>query len=125
MARKYKNWPHAVFIAVDQLGNALAGGHPEATISARVGYFSTKARSWCNYWKFLERVIDFTYEPIDGKTHCYDTWEMEAGKEFQPGSDITRAFLSIIIFAMCPFLAVMIRITVRLKPSWKYVNEQP
>ena len=120
MARKYKNWPRAVFIAVDQLGNALAGGHPEATISARVGFFSSNARNWCNYWKLLELIIDYTFLPIDGSKHCFKTWEKEKGRQFQTGSDVTRSFLGVIILVVCPALAVVLRVLVIFKPSWRF-----
>lgn len=70
MQQQYKNWPYAVLIAIDQLGNTLAGGHPDSTISARIGYFSENVCSVKVYWKNLERIIDFTFFPIDGPKHC-------------------------------------------------------
>ena len=35
----YKNWPHAVLIAIDQLGNALAGRHPVTKFLLCVIYY--------------------------------------------------------------------------------------
>jgi len=36
------NWATGVLIGIDQLGNAIAGGNPDSTISARVGNFANK-----------------------------------------------------------------------------------
>jgi len=35
MQHEYPSWPLAVLIAIDQLGNAITGGYPDSTISAR------------------------------------------------------------------------------------------
>ena len=57
MAHEYKSWPVAVLVAIDQLGNAIAGGNPDSTISARVGFFSEMAKRGKSYWKGLESII--------------------------------------------------------------------
>lgn len=54
-----------VLVAIDQLGNTIAGGNPDATISARTGYFShVEETTFRPYWLTMERVIDFTFLPI-------------------------------------------------------------
>ena len=59
-----------VLISIDQLGNTIAGGHPDVTISARTGYFAnvekTGLRVW---WRCMEKIIDFSFRPIDGPRH--------------------------------------------------------
>ena len=50
-----------ILIAIDQLGNALAGGYHDTSISARVGFFAREAKHGRIYWQFLEKVIDFTF----------------------------------------------------------------
>jgi hypothetical protein len=62
-----------LFISVDQFGNALAGGNPDNTISARVGYYNhhyyeTNKVPW--YWSLFERIIDTAFYPVDGPAHC-------------------------------------------------------
>ena len=74
MQHEYRSRPLAILIAIDQLGNAIAGGNPDSTISARVGYFSDKTLREKTlgrhaYWKGLERIIDFAFFPIDGEKH--------------------------------------------------------
>ena len=68
-------------VSIDQLYNTICGGDPDITISARVGYFSNHT-SWKakprklkkNYWKTTEKLIDWTYEPVDGPKHCYKAY---------------------------------------------------
>lgn len=121
---RYHNWAVAVFIAIlkvilalayarahhpnyfvnlfyylDILGNALSGGHPYVTISARVGRYSrqygnptnldndvpflTRLKVWLITWKWPTKVelkkalwllcqdrIDRAFYPVDGKGHC-------------------------------------------------------
>jgi len=116
----YRNWPHAVLIAIDQLGNAIAGGHPVTTISARVGYFSVNAQKGKFFWKILERIINFAFYPVDGDNHCYKAWKKDRQELFRIGSDLTRIFLSIIILVATPFIAVALRMAMLFKPAWKY-----
>ncbi len=116
----YRNWPHAVLIAIDQLGNAIAGGHPVTTISARVGYFAVNAQKGKFFWQSLERIINFAFSPIDGENHCYKAWKEDRQELFRIGSDLTRMFLSIIILVATPFIAVALRVAILFKPSWKY-----
>jgi len=113
----YKNWPHAVLIAIDQLGNAIAGGHPVTTISARVGYFSVNAKKGILYWQWLERLIDFTFYPIDGPRHCYHAWQSDRNKLFRIGSDLARIILSILMIIANPIIAIVLRLAVLIKPS--------
>jgi hypothetical protein len=48
-----------VFIAIDQLGNAIAGGNPDNTISGRVGFFASDLHisNIKGYWKALDRML--------------------------------------------------------------------
>ena len=77
MAQDYKSWPQSVLVAIDQLGNAVAQGHPDTTISARVGYFSVNAKRGIYYWKALEQIINFAFYPVDGPNHCYNAWQSD------------------------------------------------
>ena len=119
MAHEYRSWPLAVLVAVDQLGNAIAGGNPDSTISARVGYFSQNANRGKAYWKILESIIDFAFYPIDGPRHCYQAWQAE-DEHFWRGSDLTRFILSLIIIITCPIIAIVLRILVLFIRPWRF-----
>ena len=120
MQEDYRSWPVAVLVAIDQLGNAIAGGNPDSTISARVGFFSANARHGKAYWRLLEAIIDFAFRPIDGPRHCYQAWQADRDERFQRGSDLTRIVLSAIIFIACPLIAIVLYVLVLLIPSWRY-----
>ena len=106
-------------MAIDQLGNAIAGGHPDATISARVGFFSANARRGRPYWRGLEKIIDFAFYPVGGPAHCYNAWQADIDERFRIGSDIARLILSLIIVLVCPVIAIVLRIAVPIIPSWR------
>lgn len=93
-----------LFIAIDQLGNALAGGDPDNTISARVGYFANyddKTKDiW--YWNFFEWIINFTFYPNDGKDHCLQSYYCDPGENYRgEGYRILYVFAAFIIISTC------------------------
>jgi len=120
------NWAQGVLISIDQLGNAIAGGNPDSTISARVGYFanndtcSKEERRYRYYWKYLERVINVTFYLIDGPGHCLQAYQNDKDEKFKKGSDLMRFLLSIIINFACPVIFVALLILVAIYPDWKY-----
>ena len=107
-----------VLISIDQLGNTIAGGNPDVTISARTGYFAnvekTNLRIW---WRCMEAIIDFAFYPIDGPRHCYKAYKSdeEEGRH-REGSDIARAILGIIIILASIPIAILTRIWVLIVP---------
>jgi hypothetical protein len=111
-----------VLVAIDQLGNAVADGNPDNTISARVGYFASNEHrnSIKGYWKTLEKVIDFAFAPIQGPGHCYNAWRAEADEIDTPGSYIARIILGIFVAAGCLIISVFIRLAVFLNPRLGY-----
>ena len=100
-----------LLVAVDQLGNTIAGGDPDNTISARVGYFSqvpktTKIRG---YWKTMELIINFTFWPVDGPDHCQQAFEADPEETFKDGgSDFVRVLLGLIIIMFCAPIAIIL-----------------
>jgi hypothetical protein len=115
------SWILAVLVAIDQLGNAIAGGNPDATISARVGYwaqFAGQAHKW--YWLILEKIIDFTFYPLDGPKHCYQNYLEEQDEAFQHGNDLAIAVLGLIIITVCIPLSIILRIAVLFIPAWRF-----
>lgn len=89
------------FLSIDQLGNVIAGGNPDNTISARIGYYNqhniTKNKApW--QWRFFEKIIDFSFWPIDGKNHCHEAFHNDAGEDFDENTkNILVALLAAII----------------------------
>ncbi len=98
-----------MFIGLDQLGNALTGGHPDVTVSARVGYLATlKERGW---FMFMERLIDFAFWPVDGPNHCVASWahqrDVDIAKKVRRGNDAGLALLTAGIMWLVPLLWVV------------------
>lgn len=110
-------WLKGVLVAIDQLGNAIAGGNPDATISARTGYFArvkeTPFRPW---WQLMARIIDFTFHPIDGPDHCYNAYLRDKDEEHREGSDLMRGMLGILIILVCLPLSLITRVYVVFFP---------
>lgn len=100
-----------LFVAIDQLGNVLAGGNPDNTISSRVGYYTKdkkhKKVKW--RWLLLENIINTTFYPIDGENHCREAFYNDAGEVFDEGtSDYAIAALFIIIFISCLLIGLIL-----------------
>ena len=113
MHYEYEGWTLAVLIAFDQFGNAVGGGNPDSTISARVGHFADDefrptSRSKRAYWKTLEWIIDLAFEPIDGKKHCYKAAKADIHGRYVRGNDVTQFILSMIILIVCPLIAIVL-----------------
>lgn len=115
------SWIKGVLIGIDQLGNAVAGGNPDATISARTGYFANKIESVFKiYWKTMEFIINFAFYPIDGPNHCYQAYLEDKDERNEAGSDFMRAVLGIIIIVFCIPIAVITRLYVLVLPKAKF-----
>lgn len=99
-----------ILVAIDQLGNAICGGNPDNTISARVGYFSQVTTNWTKwYWKTFEKVINFTFWPVDGPDHCLQAFEADAKETFYDNNgDFFRVLLSIIIVVFCIPISIIL-----------------
>ncbi|WP_188150463.1 hypothetical protein [Teredinibacter waterburyi] len=102
-------WLWNVMVAIDQLGNAIAGGNPDITISARVGYFANDCnnRTFYYYWRFLELVIDFTFYPLDGPKHCLQALSQDDELGHVQGNDLMRSILGIIAVTACLFISIL------------------
>jgi hypothetical protein len=117
---KSSSWIQGVLTAIDQLGNALAGGDPKATISARTGYFANVHKNrFRPYWKTMEVIIDFAFCPVDGPKHCYESYLLDADRKHEVGSDFFRGLLGLIIIVACSFIAICTRLYVMCVPSAK------
>ncbi|MCV6629138.1 MAG: hypothetical protein OIF50_04690 [Flavobacteriaceae bacterium] len=103
-----------IFISIDQLGNVVAGGNPDNTISARVGYynhhypFEQGKVPW--HWRWFEHIIDFTFYPVDGKGHCHEAYHHDAAEVFD--NDVTNFLVgmaaAMIIIPSCICIALLL-----------------
>ena len=113
--REFFKTLYNIFVSIDQLGNAMAGGNPDNTISARVGFLNHEeteiklnkvSKKW---WRLLQKVIDFTFYPIDGKGHCRMAYYSNSGHKFSEENDEQSngkpnwrlAFLSFFVLISC------------------------
>lgn len=96
-------WGRAVLVALDQLGNALAGGKPDVTISARLGYLSYHRPTPLG--RFLAIVVDLTFYPIDGLGHCWAAYARHGYRGPVKGKWHALAALTIITVLGCIIIA--------------------
>jgi hypothetical protein len=66
-----------ILIAVDQLVNALLGGSPDETLSARAWRAETQAK---RLGLIFRPLIDFLFLPFE-KEHCYQSWVSEVRRK--------------------------------------------
>jgi hypothetical protein len=73
-------WILNILIGIDQLGNALAGGDPDETISSRLGKLKVKHGGTIPWTRPLSKIIDKMLDTIDPK-HSIDAIEYDEGKD--------------------------------------------
>lgn len=97
-----------IFIGIDQLGNAIAGGNPDNTISGRIGFFANHSITltlW--YWKIMQFIVDYTFYPMDGFNHCHDSYHRDMCEEYKPTKLVVFFFLlSLITITSCLILII-------------------
>ena len=76
---KYDKWNYWLNfgISIDKVGNTISQGSHHNTISARVGGCANTEGGHKKYWGFLEKVINWTFLPVDGPNHCYRAYLKE------------------------------------------------
>jgi hypothetical protein len=95
-----------ILVAIDQVGNALAGGNPDNTISGRTGYFAEHGQNYSLwFWILMESIIDTTFFPFDGPGHCAQAYELEKDEEFY----LTRK-IALVVFAIIAVISCMVLI---------------
>ena len=111
-----------ILIAIDQLGNTIAGGNPDNTISGRVGFFASDLHksNIKGYWKALERIIDVTFAPLQGPGHCFDAWQAEKDETDTEATYITRIILGIFVAVGCVVISLILWSAVLIYPPWRY-----
>ncbi len=92
------------FVSLDQLGNTLAGGNPDNTISARIGYYNYHD-DYCKepalHWKLFRLIVDKTFYPVDGERHCHEAYHNDAGEYFDETKNWAIAILAVFIIPSC------------------------
>ncbi len=101
------------FVSIDQLGNVIANGNPDNTISSRVGFYNKHNKSgqkapW--QWQAFEKIINFTFYPIDGEEHCHEAYHNDAGELFDMHTKniIVAILAGIIIIPSCFLISVLL-----------------
>lgn len=111
-------WLHEVLLAKDRLGNAMAGGWSENTVSGRVGYFAVTTdmhSSQGKFWRYLAHTVDWAFEPIDGPVHCFQAYRGEQDRmlkknRYESGSDAARVALTLLALPVCLVLGSLLRV---------------
>lgn len=97
-----------ILISIDQVGNTIAGGNPDCTISGRVGFLSNHAvlaSRW--YWVFIEFIIDRTFYPLDGWNHCHDSYHKDEKEKYVAPKGFMVFLLSLITITFCIPMAIL------------------
>ena len=96
----------SILIAIDQLGNAIAGGNPDCTISGRIGHFQQNARfPMVIFWRINAFIVDLTFYPFDGHGHCKQAYLSEKDEEFYATDNAIALFaLATITLGSCSIL---------------------
>lgn len=96
-----------IFVAIDQVGNTIAGGNPNCTISGRIGFYSNHASHLTRwYWLILQYIVDTTFFPLDGPDHCLCTYHNEEDEKHIAPKGFMVFILSLITIVSCLILAL-------------------
>ncbi len=92
-----------LLVGIDQFGNAICGGNPDNTISARIGYFALPTSKTSGYyWQGVEAIVNFTFWPVDGPGHCLQAFEADPEEIFYDNNgDVFKGLLSVVIVIAC------------------------
>lgn len=101
----------SVLVAVDQLSNALTGGNPDMTISARIGQFSHNSL----YWRKLEKLVDWAFLPVEGPNHCWRAMISETGRTDRQGSKLAQRVLATGLWLVLPPFGLLVRAAASLR----------
>jgi hypothetical protein len=113
-----------VLVAIDQLGNALGGGNPDNTVSARVGFFAKRAQLGRFCWQCLEKIIDFAFYPLDGPKHCQKAVLKDPDEDYLAGKTLPYIILGLLILLTTPIIGVILHLIVLLFPKLGWAAKQ-
>ena len=69
-----------ILISIDQLGNTIAGGDPDETISSRLGKIKIRHGGTIPWYHPMAKIIDWALDQID-PNHSIDAIEADEGKD--------------------------------------------
>lgn len=100
-------WFKSVCLGFDQFINAVAGGNPDTSISARIGYHNYHLPS--SYWTTLGKIVDVTFYPLDGKNHCAVAYLTDSTESYKESVDtFEKVVLASITTVSCVLLIIPI-----------------
>lgn len=87
--------------ATSQWFNALIGGNPDVSISARIGYNGLHNHNL--FWMLCELIVDFTFYPIDGSQHCHNAYKRDIDEEYESNlfKGVGIVLMAIIMLVAC------------------------
>ncbi|OJJ17041.1 hypothetical protein BKI52_30465 [marine bacterium AO1-C] len=103
-----------LLLSADQFGNAVTGGDPDNTISAKVGYYCyhrtpNESAPW--QWRVFRAIIDAAFYPVDGPAHCHQAYHSDPGENFEnQASNITLVLIALIIIPFCFIITIILGI---------------
>lgn len=91
--------------ALSQAANALIGGNPDVSISARIGYNGYHNNNVL--WMLCQVIVDYTFYPLDGWNHCYNAYKRDIKEEYNSDlfGRVGIVLMSIIMLIACSVLA--------------------
>ncbi len=95
-----------ILIAFDQLVNAITGGNPDCTISACAYVHGLNSA----FWRTLERIINYTFRPIDGIEHCLQAYHADSSEIYHDGGYVRKFFICIFVLLFCVLAVIPIKI---------------
>ena len=99
--------------AFSQLAHAISGGDADVSISGKTGYKSLKGSK---YWEILRLIIDFTFEPIDGKNHCKIAYLVDKDEKYTVGEGVFQDVVcGLFVLVFCPIIAIFTYMTKLIK----------
>lgn len=88
-----------LLVSLNQLGNTIAGGNPDVTISARLHHVnSTKIGA------ILEMLVDLVFLPVDGFDHCKKAYERASDERMRRGSDVGLFLVAMFALLFAPII---------------------
>ena len=88
-----------LIVALGQLGNAIAGGFADQTVSGRIGWHANYGNHVL-YWLLPEIIVDWAFSPVDGQGHCISAIEIQAGVSDHTTAGLVGVTGLVIVFAV-------------------------
>lgn len=91
-----------VAVAIDCLGNAIAGGNRQSTISGRIWYnYSNPNPDTIHFWLGMKKVVDSAFLLVDGPDHCMRAYAWEADEFHYDAKPMDQFLLKLFSYPIC------------------------